>query len=113
MNNFILGFATGVNTIQVNGERIFVTDLADSIHVLKYRPKMQTFYEFADDILPRWISTALVLDHRTVVAGDKFENVFVCRLPAQVDDEADDDLATYKFKWETGYLNGAAHKVKI
>ena len=28
-----------------------------------------------------------------------------------VDDEADEDLATYKFKWETGYLNGAAHKV--
>jgi splicing factor 3B subunit 3 len=95
----------------VHGERIFVTDLADSIHVLKFRPKMQTFYEFADDILPRWISSALVLDHRTVVAGDKFENVFVCRLPAQVDDEADDELATYKFKWETGYLNGAAHKV--
>lgn len=76
------GFSTGINTIQTHGERIFVTDLADSFHVLKFRPKLQTFYEFADDILPRWITSACILDHRTIVGGDKFENVFVCRLPS-------------------------------
>ena len=76
------GFSTGINTIQTHGERIFVSDLADSFHVLKFRPKLQTFYEFADDILPRWITAACVLDHRTIIGGDKFENIFVCRLPS-------------------------------
>lgn len=76
------GFSTGINTIQTHGERIFVSDLSDSFHVLKFRPKLQTFYEFADDILPRWITAACVLDHRTIAGGDKFENFFVCRLPA-------------------------------
>ena len=38
------GFSTGINTIQTHGERIFVSDLADSFHVLKLRSKLQTFY---------------------------------------------------------------------
>jgi len=96
----------------VIGDRIFATDLSDSFHVLRHKNKENQFYEFADDVLPRWITSACVLDYNTIVGADKFENVFVCRLPANVDEDIDEDPLTYKFKWETGYLNGAAFKME-
>mmetsp|Transcript_40246 Transcript_40246/g.35780 ORF Transcript_40246/g.35780 Transcript_40246/m.35780 type:complete len:106 (+) Transcript_40246:1103-1420(+) len=74
-------FHAGINNIQIFGDRIYCTDLADSFHVLKFREKTQTFGEFADDVLPRWISSAQVLDYNTIAGADKFENFFVCRMP--------------------------------
>lgn len=38
-------------------------------------------FEFADDPLPRWITSTVVLDYQTIAGVDKFENFFVCRLP--------------------------------
>jgi splicing factor 3B subunit 3 len=43
---------------------------------------------------------------------DKFENFFICRLPAGCEDDAEDDPTATKFKWENGYLNGAAFKME-
>ena len=74
-------FSCGINNISITGDRIFVTDMSDSFHVLRYRSKESQFYEFADDILPRWITTSCILDYNTVAGADKFENIFVCRLP--------------------------------
>lgn len=104
-------FHAGINTLTVLGDRIFLTDLADSFHVLKHKAKENQFYEFADDVLPRWISSACVLDYSTFAGADKFENFFVCRLPQNVDEDIEEDPMTYKFKWETGHLNGAAFKM--
>lgn len=101
----------GVNNIFTYGERIFVTDLSDSFHLLKHKTRENQFVEIADDVLPRWITSASVLDYHTLVGADKFENIFVCRLPESIDEEVNEDFFTYKFKWEAGYLNGAACKV--
>ena len=103
----------GVNNIYTYGERIFVTDLSDSFHLLKHKQRENQFVEIADDVLPRWITSAAVLDYHTLVGADKFQNVFVCRLPESVDEEVNEDFFTYKFKWEAGYLNGAACKVVL
>jgi splicing factor 3B subunit 3 len=100
----------GVNNIFTFGERIFVTDLSDSFHLLKHKTNENQFVEIADDVLPRWITSAAVLDYHTLVGADKFQNLFVCRLPESVDEEVNEDFFTYKFKWEAGYLNGAACK---
>ena len=43
---------------------------------------------------------------------DKFENFFVSRLPIGCEDDAEDDPTATKFKWENGYLNGAAFKME-
>ncbi len=67
--------------LQTFGERIFLSDISDSIHVVRYRSKEGTFYEIADDVLPRWISSVCLLDYSTICAADKFENFFVLRLP--------------------------------
>ena len=52
-----------------------------------------------------------MLDQDTVVGVDKFENIYVNRLPAGCEDDAEDDPTATKFKWENGYLNGAAFKM--
>ncbi len=63
-------------------------------------------------MIPRWITSFTLLDHDTVVGADKFENVFVLRLPPGCDEEADEDPTASKFKWESGYLSGAAFKME-
>ena len=45
------------------------------------------------------------------LVADKFGNIAVSRLPAQVSDEIEEDPTGSKFKVDQGYLNGAAHKV--
>ena len=106
-------FQGAINTIQVFGDRIFITDMSDSFHIVKYRKHDNQFFEFADDILPRWITSCCVLDYHTICGADKFENVFVCRIPQDIDDELEDNPITYQFRWETGLMNGAPYKVRI
>jgi len=53
-----------------------------------------------------------MLDEDTVAGLDKFENFFVNRLPVGCEDDAEDDPTATKFKWENGYLNGAAFKME-
>ena len=50
----------------------------------KYKAAENALYEYADDIAPRHITAALPLDYDTVAAADRFGNVFVTRLPADV-----------------------------
>ena len=52
-----------------------------------------------------------MLDEDTLPGLDKFENFFVNRLPVGCEDDAEDDPTATKFKWENGYLNGAAFKM--
>ena len=69
--------------------------MSDSFHVLKYRRSDNPFFEFADDILPRWITATCVLDYHTICGADKFENIFICRVPEDIDDELEDNPITY------------------
>ena len=52
-----------------------------------------------------------LLDNDTLAGVDKFENMFVNRHPSGCEDDAEDDPTATKFKWENGYLNGAAFKM--
>lgn len=80
------------------------------MHVLKYKPEDIQLYIFADDPLNRWLTSFTLLDSDTIVGTDKFETIFVNRLPAGCEDDAEDDPTATKFKWENGFLNGAACK---
>jgi splicing factor 3B subunit 3 len=84
-------FQTNVANIQTIGDRIFVSDSTSSFQVLTYKPQENIFVSIAEDSLPRWVTTATLLDYTTIVASDKFENVFVMRLPQ----------STVNFFWES------------
>lgn len=99
-----------INNIRVVNNRIFITDAVDSVHMIRYNDKENQFQEISDDILPRYITALEILDYHTVAVADKFGSVTVLRLPQNAEEEYSEDFASYKFRWESGYLNGAPSK---
>jgi splicing factor 3B subunit 3 len=102
-----------ITGVTVNGQRIFVNTMNESFHVLRYKPNENQLYLFADDVIPRWLSCSTILDYDTIAGCDKFENFFVYRLPQGCDEESEEDPMGTKYKWEAGFLNGAAYKLDL
>ena len=50
----------------------------------KYKPREQTFFDIADDVLNRYITSTAILDYHTIIGADKFENIFVSRVPQSI-----------------------------
>jgi len=98
--------------IHTQGDRIYVSDVQESVHYVKYKKSENLFYTFADETVPRWITSSVMLDYDTVCGADKFGNIFISRLPAQVSDEVETDPTGSKLKLDQGLLNGAPHKLE-
>ncbi len=71
---------SSINQIKTIGKKIYVTSVSDSFHLFKYIPEQQTFYDIAEDQLPKYITAMNILDADTVCAADKFGNLFIGRL---------------------------------
>ena len=54
-----------------------VTDVQESLFVLRYRRHENQLIIFADDTNQRWVTTSCLLDYDTVALSDKFGNVAV------------------------------------
>ncbi|KAF2070066.1 hypothetical protein CYY_008612 [Polysphondylium violaceum] len=98
--------------IHTMGDRLVVGDIQESIHFVKYKRSENMLYVFADDTVPRYITSSTILDYDTVAGCDKFGNVFVVRLPQNVSEEVEEDPTGSKLRFETGLLNGAPHKLE-
>uniref|UniRef100_T1J553 Splicing factor 3B subunit 3 n=1 Tax=Strigamia maritima TaxID=126957 RepID=T1J553_STRMM len=99
--------------IQTLGHRIYVSDIQDSIHFVRYRRHENQLIIFADDTHPRWITATSLLDYDTVAAADKFGNIVIIRLPPNTSDDVDEDPTGNKALWDRGVLNGASQKADI
>ena len=53
---------------------------------------------FADDTHPRWLTAVAQLDYDTMAGTDKFGNMFVARLPAQVSSAIEKDPSGAKVR---------------
>jgi len=100
-----------IMSLTVQGPRIYVGDVQESVHMMRYKKAENQFYIFADDRAPRYLTSTLILDYDTVVGGDKFGNVFVGRLPASVSAQVEEDPTGGKLAETLGKLNGAPHKL--
>ena len=69
-------------------------------------------YIFADDITPRWLASSLFVDFDTCAGADKFGNVYLVRLPAELSEEIEEDPTGGRLKWDSGRLNGAPNKLE-
>jgi len=105
-------FPNFITNIHTQGDRIYVGDIQESTHFVKYKKSDNQLYIFADEPVPRWLTTNVVLDYDTVAGADKFGNIFISRLPSQVSDEVEEDPTGSSLKIERGYLNGAPHKLE-
>jgi len=105
-------FPTYITGIQTQGDRVYVSDVQESVQFVKYKRSENQLYIFADEPVPRWISSFTVLDYDTIAGADKFGTIFVARLPSQVSDEIEEDPTGSKLRIDQGYLNGAPHKLE-
>lgn len=102
-----------VVSLQVQGTRIVAGDMQESVQFLAYKPQANRLVLFADDTLPRWTTCTVMLDYDTVMAGDKFGNVFVLRLDESTSRMADKDPTGLMLLHEKPYLNSAANKLQL
>ena len=109
----IAGLPNSVQSINTNGNRIYVADSQESVHFFKYRHADKSMYVFADDMIPRHISCSINLDYDTVAGGDKFGTFFILRLPTEVSDQIEGDPTGGKHVLAEGKLNGAPNKLEI
>lgn len=70
LNNFIV-------QIHTMGPRIFVCDSQESCFFMRHKHEDNQIIIFADDILPRFVTSFAILDFSTVAIGDKFGNIVI------------------------------------
>jgi splicing factor 3B subunit 3 len=87
--------------------------MQDSISFVVYKAPENRLLIFADDSQPRWITAATMVDYNTVVAADRFGNIFVNRLDEKISEQVDDDPTGAGILHEKGLLMGAPHKTKM
>jgi splicing factor 3B subunit 3 len=68
-----------VVNIQALGQRVYVADVQESIHFVRYKRMENQLIIFADDTHPRYVTTMCLLDYDTVAVADKFGNISVVR----------------------------------
>ena len=104
-------FPNFITSIAVDGNRIYVGDISESFHFVKYNTQENSLSIFADNTTPRWITASTLLDYNTIAGGDKFGNFFISRLPNEVSDDLEDTSSgKERWIWERGLLNGAPQK---
>jgi splicing factor 3B subunit 3 len=102
----------GFTNIQIVKDRIFVSDTHQSVHVLKLNKVDGQMFVIADDMLQRYMSSMLLLDYNTVVGADKFDNIFVSRVPAEVREEQVGE-SSLRLGPDTNYILGKSHKLEL
>eukprot|EP00397_Hematodinium_sp_SG-2012_P002911 GEMP01002919.1.p1 GENE.GEMP01002919.1~~GEMP01002919.1.p1 ORF type:complete len:1075 (+),score=238.62 GEMP01002919.1:465-3689(+) len=102
----------GIMWMQVKNDRIYCADLRESFLVLKYRRTDNQLFVLSDDSVPRWVTAGAVLDYNSVVGADKFDNIFISRVPSECKNDEGGDVSGLKLKADTAYLTGATPKLE-
>ncbi|KAK2952568.1 putative Spliceosome-associated protein 130 A [Blattamonas nauphoetae] len=100
-------FPSFIVQINVLKDRIFVSDISESVHIVRYRRDIGQIEICADTTIPRWTLSTIVLDYDTICGTDRFGQFFVERLPIENQDMDDDPTGLGK-----GILNGAPYKLE-
>lgn len=109
-NKHIPNLIVNINSM---GHRIYVGDVQESFHFVRYRASENQLIIFADDTNPRYVTSSCLLDYDTVAGADKFGNICVIRLASNTSDDVDEDPTGVKALWDRGLLNGASQKADV
>ena len=74
-----------ISGIEVFEDRIYVIDAADSARLIKYSDKENQLYEVCDDLLPKFVTSNVLLDYNQICLVDKFGQFSILRTPSTVD----------------------------
>lgn len=106
-------FPTAIVGLDIQGTRIAVSDQQESVFFVSYKPQVNKLIPFADDVLPRWMTSILFLDYETVVGSDKFGNVFTLRFDPNLSKSIDSDPTGNSITNEKSQLNGLPYKLTL
>lgn len=106
-------FATSIVSLDAQGSRIVVGDMQESIVFVSFKSIDNRLVIFADDVMPKFVTTAVMLDYDTVAAGDKFGNIYVLRLDAHTSRTVDEDPTGLTVLHEKPLLMGAPNKAGL
>ncbi|CAD7967800.1 unnamed protein product [Amoebophrya sp. A120] len=101
-----------ISWIHVKNDRIYCTDVRESFHVLKYNREENMLFVVCDDVAPRWMMAASVIDYRTMFGSDKFDNIFMARVPEHCANDEQVDTTGMRLKADTAYLTGQTAKLE-
>ena len=100
-----------VKTLQAAGDRVYVGDVNCSVSFIKFDASQNKFHVFCDDSMqPRHIVAQELLDVNTVIASDKFGNIFVLRAPKGAVEET---VSINAGLWESGTAAVTAGRSKF
>ena len=102
---------TLVVSLETQGNRIIAGDVEQGSHFATYNHIDNVIQVFADETVPRWLTSSCMPDYDTVAGADKFGNFFVSRLPASVSKELAEDQTGNAVALGRSFLNGAPHRV--
>eukprot|EP01126_Amoeba_proteus_P058655 TRINITY_DN7590_c0_g1_i6.p1 TRINITY_DN7590_c0_g1~~TRINITY_DN7590_c0_g1_i6.p1 ORF type:complete len:732 (+),score=137.55 TRINITY_DN7590_c0_g1_i6:1565-3760(+) len=100
-------------SIWVQQDLIVVGDIQQSYFFMKYNRMDNKFVMLADDTVPRWLTTGVMLDNTTICGADKFGNVFVLRLPDSVAQQIEEDPTAGSIPWQHKHIIGAPYKLEM
>jgi splicing factor 3B subunit 3 len=102
-----------IKSIWQSGDRIIVGDIQQSYFFMKYSAPDNRFFIFADDTVPRWLTSGVLLDSTTICAGDKFGSIAVLRLPDHINRMVEEDPTSGQIPWLNKHIIGAPHKLEM
>lgn len=76
-NIYLQHIANIIVDIKARGQRVFVSDIQESLFVLRYKRQENQLIIFVDDTNQRWVTTSCLLDYDTTALADKFGNISV------------------------------------
>ena len=105
-------FPNFIVSIEVAGDRIYVGDAQESFHFCSYRWEDNQLHVYADDMVSRYLTSSVQLDYNTMAGGDKFGNVFICRLSKDISKQIEDDPTGGKVVNRQAGITGAPFKLE-
>lgn len=104
-------FPNYIVNLHAVGSRVYVADVQESIFFVRYKRAENQLVVFADDTIPRFVTSTCVLDYDTVAVADKFGSLALVRLPQDISDDVDEDPTGASSLWNRGWLGGCKSKV--
>ncbi|CAD7967230.1 unnamed protein product [Amoebophrya sp. A25] len=101
-----------ISWIHVKNDRIYCCDVRESFHVLKYNREDNALFVVCDDVAPRYMMTASVIDYRTMLGSDKFDNLFMARVPEHCANDEQVDVTGMRLKSDTAYILNQTPKLE-
>jgi len=94
-------------------DKIIVGDVQHSYQFVRYNRAENSLDIFADDYVPRWLTSGCMLDPTTIASGDKFGNIFLVRLPDRINKLIEEDPSGGGIIWSTREIPGAPYKLDL